>query len=303
MSYNVALLIISGVAVTFPQLVNRKKLFEASYPRPMVFEACQTVIFPLYGISASCVTTGFSRPSSARWCWARQANKTDAHLDKTYWESVCQAPSRTAHVHLTLLLITNASCCFVLLLLCWEITESWQSTVITEKYPSCAEQLDQRVSAEQGVAACYWPLYLLDHVKTPNKETDAPLLLNRCRCYVVVVSVISHLNALCWSGGGVAFPLEGFCYSTLLRMLLERVGSCCRDLSCLTLEGLLTFFALQSKLSPVQLWIDFQCLDPKYYKKAIAIAAWKHPSGLFSTMIMLFRAIWDEEISGKTIHA
>lgn len=96
------------------------------------------------------------------------------------------------------------------------------------------------MSAEQGVAARYRPLYLLDHVKTPNKETGAPLLLNRCRCYVVV-SVIIHLNALCWSGGGVAFPLEGYCFSTLPKMLLERVGSCCRDLSCLTLEGLLIF--------------------------------------------------------------
>lgn len=68
-SYNYVLSIISRVhgLLTFLSNGEQNETYSASYPRAMVFEACQTVIFPIYCISLACVTTGFPRPSSASW--------------------------------------------------------------------------------------------------------------------------------------------------------------------------------------------------------------------------------------------
>lgn len=74
--------------------------------------------------------------------------------------------------------------------------------------------------------------------------------------YVVVVSVVIHLNTSCQSGGGVA-PAGILLLNTGERAVWrveERAveeGSCCRDLSCLTLEHQLVilFFFLQNRLS------------------------------------------------------
>lgn len=94
---------------------------------------------------------------------------------------------------------------------------------------SVCRELNSR-SRKQGVALvmsffsvpptsfyCSLPAFSLDHVKTPNKETDAPLLSSRSECYVVVVGIIIHLNASCQSDGGVALPLQGSCYSILVK--------------------------------------------------------------------------------------
>lgn len=121
------------------------------------------------------------------------------------------------------------------------------------------------------------PVSSLDRVKTPNKETHALLLLSKSECYVVVVSIIVDLIALCKVVLRCPFMdrvtqhwQEGF-WRVEERAVDE--GPCCRDLSCFTYWNMnLLFFFIPSQQVIMSETVD-QVSIPEYSEKTIATNA------------------------------
>lgn len=171
--------------------------------------------------------------SSPSWCWARQERRVVMHalirptqrLYVRYWAG------KRLFVFLLNSLIMEGALCHCYQKVSWtkRSLSDFQQSSWTRKCPTrewllfCFFFFAFYSRSPQNTLSCFLPGFSLDHVKTPIKETNAPLLSSRSECYVVEVSVIIHLNALCQSGkggAGVVLPcsdlvtqywLEGFC--------------------------------------------------------------------------------------------
>lgn len=166
---------------------------EASYPRAMVFEDCQTVIFPLYGIRAACVATGFPRTFLSQCVVQDRKKKPDAQLDKTYSVYVCQTHIHWAGQHMSLLLFNSLTTSHAALCHCCYVEKSQKvkgqlHTLLplsniqpALSWSRTCPNRDWLLSSFfffllSTLSRCSLPASSLDHVKAPNKETDTPLL-------------------------------------------------------------------------------------------------------------------------------
>lgn len=116
-------------------------------------------------------------------CCARQKKNTDARLDKTYSVCVCQTHMYWAGQHTSLLVFSSLAAEHAALCHCCHVEKSQKVNAISNLHRAKAEH------AQTGIDSCQVLSFLLStlscrslpasslhHVKTPNKETDTPLL-------------------------------------------------------------------------------------------------------------------------------